>query len=41
MFSHANKKRTPSRMSFSIVMCKLSILPQALFEVEHFILDAL
>ena len=41
MFSQANKKRTSSRMSFLIVISKPSIFPKALFEVEHFVLDAL
>ncbi len=36
-----HKKRTPSRMSFSIVKSKPSIFPEALFEIKHFILDAL
>lgn len=38
---HKHKKRTPLRMSFSIVISKPSIFPEALFEVEHFVLDAL
>ena len=41
MTQSGNKKRTPSRMSFSIVISKPSILPEALLEVEHFVLDAL
>ena len=35
-----NKKGRP-KTSFSIVISKPSILPEALFEIEHFVLDAL
>ena len=36
-----DKKRTPFRMSFFLVISEPSILPKALFKVEHFVLDAL
>ena len=35
------QKRTPLRMSFFLSVVTPLILPQALFEVEHFVLDAL